>query len=651
MDRAQIIALIGALSGTPDAPPPTAPAGGMANLVTVEDCPRPLPVNEIEGQTIVCGLVSVPEQREKPDGKRISLAYAILRSSSQFPEPDPVVYLEGGPGGSAMRMLPLLDRVFKPWRPRRDVVIFDQRSAGISGSSVNCYKALSANALDIVKPAGPKVSNDLPDAAITAKCVAELTQKQVPLAAYNTTQNAHDVSAVISALGFQSYNIYGISYGTKLALEVMRVAPTGVRSVIIDGVAPSWVQLYNSFAMKTDEAIQTVVDQCAADKICNATYPNLGQVFIDTINKAHVGEISLKGEKVTVPLVLAPIMLRNGKYNSSSITPYIPAYIYELSRGKETPTVEMLLGRNFELPKPTDEDVLKAAAKLPGDQQELVRQMLDGVAIADRAEQGVARSVEALRSSAESTTRFGPVARMFDQELAAAMIETLRADKTRLKDILADYAAMQTAEPSKERLLAFVAQYFVGAAKDRLSALITSMSAKEVDGSFAIIRRDTYASLSPFLSGLYLDIYACQEDRPFNSLEGYKDVTAKLRYPHLGDLTDKMAELFFSTCEPFKPVERANWHEPVTSAIPTLSFGSLYDVQTPASWAKVAIEKLSNAQAFMIPEAGHGAVVYQPCVAEMGVAFIDNPQRKFDNACAESIKIDWHIASWANTKK
>jgi hypothetical protein len=98
-------------------------------------------------------------------------------------------------------------------------------------------------------------------------------------------------------------------------------------------------------------------------------------------------------------------------------------------------------------------------------------------------------------------------------------------------------------------------------------------------------------------------------------------------------------------------VERANWHEPVTSAIPTLSFGSLYDVQTPASWAKVAIEKLSNAQAFMIPEAGHGAVVYQPCVAEMGVAFIDNPQRKFDNACAESIKIDWHIASWADAKK
>jgi hypothetical protein len=84
----------------------------------------------------------------------------------------------------------------------------------------------------------------------------------------------------------------------------------------------------------------------------------------------------------------------------------------------------------------------------------------------------------------------------------------------------------------------------------------------------------------------------------------------------------------------------------VQSAIPTLSFGSLFDIQTPPSWAKTAIEKLSNAQAFMIPEAGHGALIYQPCVSEMGVAFIDNPKRRFDNSCADSIKIDWHIAPW-----
>ncbi|MCA3626814.1 MAG: hypothetical protein IOC49_06185, partial [Methylobacterium sp.] len=54
---------------------------------------------------------------------------------------------------------------------------------------------------------------------------------------------------------------------------------------------------------------------------------------------------------------------------------------------------------------------------------------------------------------------------------------------------------------------------------------------------------------------------------------------------------------------------------------------------------------------FIIPEAGHGALLYQPCVAEMGVAFIDNPKRRFDNSCAESIRVDWHIAPWVGAQK
>jgi pimeloyl-ACP methyl ester carboxylesterase len=157
--------------------------------------------------------------------------------------------------------------------------------------------------------------------------------------------------------------------------------------------------------------------------------------------------------------------------------------------------------------------------------------------------------------------------------------------------------------------------------------------------------------LSPFLSGFYLDVYACQEDVPFNTLEGYQALTASLKYPHVGGLSDPMAKAFFDGCAPIKPQPRDNWHVPVVSDIPTLSFGSTFDVQTPASWAKIAIEKLTNAQAFIIPEAGHGAVLYQPCVAEMGVAFIDNPRRRFDTSCPDSIKTDWHIAPWVTAGK
>ncbi len=649
MDHAQILALIASLSGTPSPDPflGLRTASQQPNaVVSIEACPRPLPVNEIEGVSLICGRVKVPEERSKIGGRQVALNFAVLRASTGYSEPDPVVYLEGGPGGSAMKMLPALDLFFRPWRSRRDIVIYDQRSAGISGSSVNCFQAMSANLVDFMK-----VGGGIPSADQTKRCFDELTAKGIPLAAYNTTQNALDLPVIMSALGYKDYNIYGISYGTKLGLEVMRVAPQNVRSVIIDGVAPSWVNLYNSFAMKNDEAIQHVVDQCAADKACNEAYPELGKIFVETLSKAARGEITFRGEKAPVELVMMPVLTRNGKYNSAPVTRFIPAYVYELWRGKEMPTVEKLVDAKFDTPKPGDAEITAATAKLDAEQKALVQQLLDNAAIVARAQKGAARAVEGLRDTTETKQRLGTLARLFDNELAVAMKESLSGDKERIKLVLADYTGMQTAAPSRERLQAFVNAHFAGSTKDRLLALVAGMNAREIEGSFAIIRRDTYAALGSFLSGIYLDIYACQEDIPFNTLEGYKALTAKLKYPHVGALSDPLAKAFYDGCRSIKPQPRENWHVPVKSDIPTLSFGSVFDVQTPASWAKTAIEQMTNAQAFIIPEAGHGALLYQPCVAEMGVAFIDNPKRRFDNSCAESIRVDWHIAPWVSAQK
>ena len=100
------------------------------------------------------------------------------------------------------------------------------------------------------------------------------------------------------------------------------------------------------------------------------------------------------------------------------------------------------------------------------------------------------------------------------------MKESLHGDRDRTKQVLADYTSMQTAAPNRERLQTFVNTHFAGATKDRLLALITGMNAREIEGSFAIIRRTPTAALGSFLSGIYLDVYACQEDNPLQPLEG-----------------------------------------------------------------------------------------------------------------------------------
>ena len=153
----QIVAAVMALvSGTTD---PSAfstirAGGGDARYpVTVEACPRPLPSGEIEGQTVICGRVEVPEVHDVEASRRIGLAFAILRARTQSPAPDPVVYLHGGPGSGTVKDLwSIVVPIFDQFRARRDLVTFDQRAAGISSDMVTCLDTLGANIVSLMAP-------------------------------------------------------------------------------------------------------------------------------------------------------------------------------------------------------------------------------------------------------------------------------------------------------------------------------------------------------------------------------------------------------------------------------------------------------------------------------------------------------------------
>ena len=456
---------------------------------------------------------------------------------------------------------------------------------------------------------------------------------------------------ITRALGYETYNLYGISYGTKLALETMRVAPEGIRSVVIDGVAPPWVHLYDTLALKLSEPIEHVVEQCKADALCNKTYPDLDKVIIDTLKLAKDGKIIHQGMPVTTDFIFRPFDERNGQYGKPSMTPYIPAFIYELNRGKEMPTVDMLVSRDFKLPAPGDDDVAKAAASLPKAQRALLSTLADNAAIQQRIDTSNQNVMEELRDELDAVAHYGPVADLFDRELEKALIAARGSDAAKAEKIVSDYVALQNIVPSKENLSTFVTAHTTGDASTRLLALIDGMSESELAGSYAIIRRDAEKSEKAFFESIYLYNYACQEDMPFNTYEGYQAFTASLKYPYIGDAYDPLAKLVFGACLSFKPQQRDNWQVPVVSDIPILSIGGLFDTQTPASWSKVAVEKMSNAQVFMIPESGHGSIAYQPCVADMGVAFINNPQRKLSDQCPNSITFTWHIPDWAKAAK
>ena len=302
--------------------------------ITITPCRRPLAPTEIERQTVICGTVTVPEDHDAADGTNsVELSFAILRSHSTYPAEDPVAYLHGGPGmGNLHSGLAGLARIFDKFRTNRDVVIFDQRAAGISSSSVACQDALTANVVDIALDRASLAEQDedadfAPTTLLTG-CLAELAENGTDISRYNTRQNALDVPVVMQALGYESWNLYGISYGTKLTLEVLRTAPEGTRSAVIDGVAPPIVKLYDTLALPFSEATQRLVDDCAADAACAAAYPDLGRVISEVIALASEGKLTFDGETLPPATPLTFIAARNENPLKGSLTPYLPAMFY-----------------------------------------------------------------------------------------------------------------------------------------------------------------------------------------------------------------------------------------------------------------------------------------------------------------------------------
>ncbi|HYO88435.1 MAG TPA: alpha/beta fold hydrolase [Candidatus Limnocylindrales bacterium] len=266
---------------------------------------------------ITCGVLIVPEDRSDPAGNQVELAVAIIQSRSASPAADPVIYLEGGPGGAALFGIEDLQR--HPIVDSRDLIVFDQRGNGFSVPSLNCPELEDVEAEDAIE-----------------LCRDRLIEEGVNLDAYNTAASAADVNDLRVALGLDQVNLWGISYGTKLALITMRDFPEGIRSVVIDSVYPPEIEDLTQQATAFTGAYEALFDRCAADAACSEAFPDLEAVFYDTVaayNESPVyfenddGEVELTGDELLTQLFQA-------LYDTERL-PYLPYALDLLSYGDE----------------------------------------------------------------------------------------------------------------------------------------------------------------------------------------------------------------------------------------------------------------------------------------------------------------------------
>ncbi|MGV8929493.1 MAG: alpha/beta fold hydrolase [Brevundimonas sp.] len=162
------------------------------------------------------GFFDVPEDRRDPGSRRIRLSYVRFPSRAARPGP-PIVYLSGGPGGTATGTAtgPRFP-IFQALREVADVIAFDQRGTGLSNHI----------------PARPTPTGPLPvltREGITAavrdefqKAWVDWTAAGVAMRGYNTAESADDIDDLRRHLGAETIDLWGISYGTHLALSVLK---------------------------------------------------------------------------------------------------------------------------------------------------------------------------------------------------------------------------------------------------------------------------------------------------------------------------------------------------------------------------------------------------------------------------------------------
>lgn len=299
---------------------------------------------------VTCGFLTVPESRTDPSSTdTIRLPVVIFHAQSENPAPDPVVYLSGGPGGSALFELAFLYSAFEPFTVDRDLIVFDQRGTGAAEPSLACPNIELYPERDGVTLTDEELLemelNDIED------CRQNLLNDGVDLANYTSVENAADVNDLRIALGYDEWNILGISYGTRLAQTVMRDFPEGVRSVILDSAYPLEEALYVSLAENAERAFRVLFDNCAADADCSGEFPDLESVFEATYAALEESPASLDLSNPLTGESFTDVVFDGTEFTgtifqllySTEILPLLPEMIYNINAGDYV-FLELILG-------------------------------------------------------------------------------------------------------------------------------------------------------------------------------------------------------------------------------------------------------------------------------------------------------------------
>jgi pimeloyl-ACP methyl ester carboxylesterase len=193
----------------------------------------------------------------------------------------------------------------------------------------------------------------------------------VRFADYNSAYNAKDLNAVREALGYDEWNLYGVSYGTHWALTIMRDLPEGVRSVVLDSVIPPEINNLSEHWYTRYWAIEQIAANCAADTDCSSNIGDLKVLIEDGIERLNDDPVAIPGEGdftftgLEYITILAELMTQ----------PELATWISTIATGTDEEIVTVLQAVMQRFPRPN----VQALAKAPVEHYPFLTVVTDAV--------------------------------------------------------------------------------------------------------------------------------------------------------------------------------------------------------------------------------------------------------------------------------
>ena len=280
------------------------------------ECPIAMPSTV----RIECGHLIVSERRERPEGQIVRLPVAIFRGA-KTPGTPPLVMLHGGPGGNGLRSQFPPQAAAWAITLARDVIVYDQRGSGLSQPAL-CP--------EVIAKAGSRSLSE-----IAGACLASLKAGGIDPGSYSTEANAADATDLRRILGYTAWDVYGVSYGGRVALELMRRDRTGTRAVILASALPVGPQFQAQDALTSQRALERIFARCAAHTDCAAAFPTLEADFYAVYNELTARPIPVQVDPQKAVVLNGPRFVSGIQQQlaNAALVPRIPLLIHELRRG------------------------------------------------------------------------------------------------------------------------------------------------------------------------------------------------------------------------------------------------------------------------------------------------------------------------------